>query len=281
MSAPLAQIHDLSVTYRGAKTRALQAVTLDLRPGERLAIIGESGSGKSTLARALAGLLPKGTQQSGQILWPLGRPQAGAGYGYVFQDPGGSLNPVLSIGTQLSEVIRTHLRLERPAALARAEALLARVHLPDPARALARYPHQFSGGQRQRIAIALAIAAGPRLLIADEATSALDMLVQAEIVALLDGLVREMGMTLLFITHDMALAAGLADRIAVLRDAQLVEIGPARQIIEAPQTAYTRELLAAHIDLQSPVLIAPQPLPQLQPLAQPLSQQPDRGPDAA
>ncbi|AGT09396.1 ABC transporter ATP-binding protein [Paracoccus aminophilus] len=255
MSAPFAQIEALSVRYPGATRPALDRLSLTIAQGERLAVIGESGSGKSTFARALAGLLPQGSRQSGEIHWTPERPRPGAGYGYVFQDPGGSLNPVLSIGTQLVEVIRTHLRLSRAEARDRAEALLARVQLPDPQAALARYPHQFSGGQRQRIAIALAIAAGPALLIADEATSALDMLVQAEIMRLLDDLVREMGMTLIFITHDMALAASLADRIAVLRDARLVETGPARQVIDAPREPYTRELLAAHVDLRSPVLI--------------------------
>ncbi|MDT8855951.1 ABC transporter ATP-binding protein [Paracoccaceae bacterium Fryx2] len=251
----LALIEGLTVTYPRAAAPALCDVSLTIAAGERLALIGESGSGKSTLARALAGLLPPGTRSAGRILWPGGRPAAGRDYGYVFQDPGSSLNPVLSIGTHLSEVIRTHLRLPRRAARDRALALLDRVQIPHPAEALRGFPHQFSGGQRQRIAIALAIAAGPRLLIADEATSALDMLVQAEVVALLDGLVREMGMTLVFITHDMALASQMADRIAVLHEARLQEVGPARQVIDAPRAAYTRHLLAQHIDLASPRLI--------------------------
>ena len=136
-----------------------------------------------------------------------------------------------------------------------AAALLARVRIPDPEQALAAYPHQFSGGQAQRIAIALAIAAGPRLLIADEVTSALDVLVQAEIVSLLRELSDDAGMTLLFITHDIALAGALADRVAVLHDARLVEGGPAGQVIETPRDPYTRALLAAHLDLSSPRLI--------------------------
>ena len=251
----LAHLESLTITYPRAAAPALREVSLTITAGDRLAIIGESGSGKSTLARALVGLLPPGTRSAGRILWPGGRPAPGRDYGYVFQDPGSSLNPVLSIGTQLSEVIRTHLDLPRAAAHERALALLDRVQIPHPREALRAYAHQFSGGQRQRIAIALAIAAGPRLLIADEATSALDMLVQAEVVALLDGLVREMGMTLVFITHDMALASQLADSIAVLHDARLQEAGPARQVIDAPRSAYTRHLLAQHIDLASPRLI--------------------------
>ena len=173
----------------------------------------------------------------------------------MFQDPRGSLNPLLSVGAQLVEVLRAHLPLSRAAARARAAALLARVRIPDPERALAAYPHQFSGGQAQRIAIALAIAAGPRLLIADEVTSALDVLVQAEIVSLLRELSDDAGMTLLFITHDIALAGTLADRVAVLHDARLVEGGPAGQVIETPRDPYTRALLAAHLDLSSPRLV--------------------------
>ena len=257
MSAALLSLRHLGVTYPGQPQAALRDLSLEVTAGERLALIGESGSGKSTLARAIAGLLPPRTHMGGQILWPQGRLRPGAGYGYVFQDPARSLNPVLSIGTQLSEVIRRHLGLDRAKTRARAAELLARVQLSDPQAALGRYPHQFSGGQRQRIAIALAIAGAPRLLIADEATSALDLLVQAEIVTLLDGLVREFGMTLLFITHDIALAAGLADRIGVLSAGRLVEIGPARQVIAAPQAPETRALISAHVDLGSPILIKP------------------------
>jgi peptide/nickel transport system ATP-binding protein len=157
------------------------------------------------------------------------------------------------------EVLRAHLPLTRAEARTRAADLLARVSIPEPARALAAYPHQFSGGQAQRIAIALAIAAGPRLLIADEATSALDVLVQAEIVALLRELCDDSGMTLLFITHDVALAGTLADRVAVMHAARLVEVGAARDVIERPLQPYTRSLIAAHLDLASPVLVAGTP----------------------
>lgn len=251
-----ARIEGLTVTWPGATAPALEGLSLDLKAGERLAVIGESGSGKSTFARALAGLLPAGSRVAGRIDWPGGtRPEPGRGYGYVFQDPGASLNPVLTIGAQLAEVIRAHTPLPRAQVRARAASLLARVGLPDPEGALARHPHQFSGGQRQRIAIALAIAGAPRLLIADEVTSALDTLVQARIVALLDELVRDDGLTLVFVTHDMALARGLADRIAVLHNARLVELGPAAQVIGAPQAPYTRHLLAQHLDLTTPPLI--------------------------
>jgi len=263
MSAVLADLRRLSVDYRtgDGRTRALDGLDLRILEGERLAVIGESGSGKSTLALALAGLLPPNAVQGGDIGWPrLGRtPRPGRDIGFVFQDPGASLNPVLTIGEQLAEVARRHLGLGRKGARGRAASLLDRVRIPDPAAALAAYPHQLSGGQRQRVAIAAAIAARPLLLIADEPTSALDTVVQADIVALLETLVEEDGMTLVFITHDIALASGFADRIAVLRNARLVELAPTGVILERPSAAYTRQLLAAHIDLDTPRLVAEAP----------------------
>jgi peptide/nickel transport system ATP-binding protein len=257
----LAEIRNLTVTYGGERVTALQGIDLALVEGERLAIIGESGSGKSTFALALAGLLPEAAKVSGNIDWPsLGRvPQVGRDIGFVFQDPGSSLNPVLTIGEQIAEVAQRHRVRNWTQAYEIAEQLLGRVHIPSPAAALRAYPHQLSGGQRQRVAIAAAIAGKPRLLIADEATSALDMIVQAEIVALLDELVREDGMTLLFITHDMALAAQLAQRIAVFRQARLVEIGVTVELLSQPREAYTRQLIEAHIGLGDAPLIGATP----------------------
>lgn len=244
-------LRDLSVTYRGAPSPALQPLSLTLAAGERLAVIGESGSGKSTLARAIAGLLPPGARTDGKVEWPAldRKPKPGSDIGYVFQDPGASLDPVMAVGAQIAEVVRAHKRVGWREAGARAEALLEAVRLPDPARASRLFPHQLSGGQKQRVGIAAAIAADPFLLIADEATSALDTVVQAEIASLLDGLVGERRMALLFITHDIALAAQLADRIAVLRAGRLEEEGPVRDVVLAPQAAYTRSLLAAHLSL--------------------------------
>ncbi|MBY5740805.1 ABC transporter ATP-binding protein [Rhizobium leguminosarum] len=255
-------LRQLSVTYgRGGNSAALDGIDLDIIAGERLAIIGESGSGKSTLARALAGLLPEGAKVGGEILWPgLGHPpRPGRDFGFVFQDPGSSLNPVLTIGEQIAEGARRHLCLSWKQANVRAEELLERVRIPQPDKAMRAFPHQLSGGQRQRVAIAAAIAARPALLIADEATSALDVVVQAEIVRLLDGLVREDGMTLLFITHDIALASGFVDRIAVFRNARLVEAGPVRSVLSAPESDYTAALIASHRDLATPPLIAEVP----------------------
>ena len=253
----LATIADLSIAFRQGHQRvtALDDINLTINTGERLAIIGESGSGKSTLALALAGLLPASAEQTGSIDWPSGPPAPGRDIGMVFQDPSSSLDPVLTIGEQVAEGAVAHLGLTWNAARVRARDLLARVQLPDPDSLLRAFPHQLSGGQRQRVAIAAAMAAGPRLLIADEATSALDTIVQAEIVALLRNLVAEGGMTLLFITHDIALASSLADRIAVFRHAKLVEIGAAADIIRRPREPYTASLLAAHIDLSTTPLI--------------------------
>ncbi|MER9297391.1 ABC transporter ATP-binding protein [Mesorhizobium sp. M0621] len=182
-------------------------------------------------------------------------PLLGRDIGFVFQDPSASLDPVMTIGKQIAEVARTHLGLTWAQAYAKAKNLLERVRLPDPDAALRAFPHQLSGGQKQRVAIAAAIAAGPKLLIADEATSALDTIVQAEIVALIRRLVAEDGMTLLFISHDIALAAELAERIAVFRYGQLIELGTTAQIINAPGQAYTRALLDAHIGLDAKPLL--------------------------
>ena len=255
MSGDLLEIRGLSVSHAGAF--ALRAVDLDIHAGAKLAVIGESGSGKTTLALALAGLLPPEVLVEGRVEWPgLDRaPLTGRDTGLVFQDPAASLNPVIPVGEQVVEGARRYLGLGRKAAHELARNLLERVRIPEPEAALAAYAHQFSGGQLQRIAIAAAIAARPRLLIADEATSALDTVVQASIVALLEELVREEGMTLVFITHDLALASNLADTIAVLKDGILVETGPTDQVLVSPAHPYTRRLLDAQIDLSAPRLV--------------------------
>jgi peptide/nickel transport system ATP-binding protein len=256
----LARLSGLTVAYRtgDASETALEAVDLDIVVGERLARIGESGSGKSTLALALAGLLPDNADVAGRIIWPVfgHAPLAGRDYGFVFQDAGASLNPVLTIGEQIAEVDQRHLGMGWFEAFGRAHKLLERVRIPQPEAVLRAYPHQLSGGQRQRVCIAAAIAARPKLLIADEPTSALDTVVQAEIVTLLDELVREDGMTLVFVTHDIALASGFADRITVFRKARLVEVGPAADVLAHPKDAYTAALIASHIDLATPPLIS-------------------------
>ena len=251
---PVLSIRGLGVTYRrdGQEVVALEGIDLDVGAGERLAVIGESVSGKSTLALAVAGLLPASAKVAGTVEWPsLARaPVNGRDIGFVFQDPSASLDPVLTVGEQIAEVAHAHRGMNWRQAYALAEELLGRVKLPEPAVVRRAYPHQLSGGQKQRVAIAAAIAGKPQLLIADEATSALDTIVQQDIVALIRQLADEDGMSLLFITHDIALASEIADRIAVFRLGRLVETGETRRLIASPRDAYTQSLLDAHLGLE-------------------------------
>ena len=248
----LLSLQDMTVSYATAQGRltALDAVSLDVAPGERLAIIGESGSGKSTLAQAIAGILPPTASVSGTMLWQgrQERPRPGRDIGIVFQDPAASLDPVMRVGDQIAEVARAHVADSWSAARGNAAVLLEKVRLP--AAVAQAFPHQLSGGQKQRVALAAALAAEPTLLIADEATSALDTVVQAEIAALLDDLVRTQVLTLIFISHDIALASQLVDRIAVFRDTRLVETDTAESVLRHPRSAYTRSLIDAHLGIE-------------------------------
>jgi peptide/nickel transport system ATP-binding protein len=249
----LLQLSRLGVSYRRQPEPALDGINLTLAEGERLAILGESGSGKSTLALTVAELLPPDSTVRGDILWSgfTASPKPGRDIGFVFQDPAGSLDPLIRVGEQVAEVIRAHRSIDRDAALEAAIALLAQVKLPEPQSFARAYPYQLSGGQKQRVAIACAISANPKLLIADEPTSSLDTIMQAEILALLTGLVSERSMSLLLITHDIAVAARNADRIAVLQNGKLVEIGAAAQLIRKPRSYYTRQLVSSHIALDA------------------------------
>ncbi|TGQ70911.1 MAG: ABC transporter ATP-binding protein [Mesorhizobium sp.] len=232
LSSPLSPITDIAKEERSAK--------LPISP----------------LAGEMSGRTEGGvTERQPSAITETELPLLGRDIGFVFQDPSASLDPVMTIGKQIAEVARTHLGFTWSQSYAKAKTLLERVRLPDPDSALSAFPHQLSGGQKQRVAIAAAIAAGPKLLIADEATSALDTIVQAEIVALIQRLVAEDGMTLLFISHDIALAAELAERIAVFRHGTLVELGTTGQIVDAPTQAYTRALLDAHIGLDAEPLL--------------------------
>ncbi|MCS6877743.1 MAG: ABC transporter ATP-binding protein [Geminicoccaceae bacterium] len=261
---PLLSLRDLAVVFHRdrRRIRALRGLDLVLAAGERLALLGESGSGKSTALLAIAGLLGPEAERSGEILFPLlGRaPILGRDVGFVFQDPFSALDPVLDVATQIAEPIRFHRGASWSAARAEAVALLRRVGI-EPAEKRARdVPHRFSGGERQRIAIAMAIAAEPRLLLADEPTSALDTVNQAQILDLLDGLVRARDTALLLVTHDPAVAARIADRIAVLYAGRCVEVGPSARVLGAPRHPYTRALLAAALSLDRP---PPRPLPEI------------------
>jgi peptide/nickel transport system ATP-binding protein len=256
-TAPFLSVRGLGVYYRDGRRRisALQDVDFDLAPGRRLALVGESGSGKSTLVMALAGLLPENADVTGSISFPsLGvAPRPGRDLGVVFQDPAGSLNPVLSVGDQIAEIVVVHRGVSWRTARSLAAELLDRVRIPQAGECLHRFPHEFSGGQRQRIAMAAALAGEPRLLIADEPTSALDTVVQRQLVLLLEELVRERGLTLLFVTHDIALASGLADEVAVLLGGRIVEHGSIDNVFTKPTHAYTNALLATRLDLDTPI----------------------------
>ncbi|MBN9797899.1 dipeptide ABC transporter ATP-binding protein [Pseudonocardia sp. UM4_GMWB1] len=270
MSA-LLQVEGLEVTYAGSggTVHAVRGVDLTVAPGEVVAVVGESGSGKTTLAAALLGLLPAagavaaGTVSlDGTTLTGLSerayRSVRAARIGLVPQDPGVALNPVQKVGVQVAEVLRTHGLADRRSAPARAVELLGQAGLDEPGTRAGQYPHQLSGGMRQRVLIAIAIAAGPALVVADEPTSALDATVARRILDHLDTLRRDLGTALLLITHDLAVATDRADRIVVMRHGRVVEQGTPAELLAGAQDPYTRELLAAAPGL---ALTAPPVLP--------------------
>ncbi|MFQ5678436.1 MAG: ATP-binding cassette domain-containing protein [Gemmatimonadota bacterium] len=229
--------------------RAVDGVSLELRAGETLGLVGESGSGKSTLARLLLRLeLPTAGEVSfeGADLAAMSRPELRAfrrQAQIVFQDPFGSLNPRQTVGNMLREILRVHRIAAGAAAEERVTGLLRRVGL-DPS-AAQRYPHEFSGGQRQRIGIARALSVRPRIIIADEPVSALDVSVQAQVLNLFMGLGSELGLTYLFISHDLAVVRQVSDRVVVMRSGRVVEEARADELFSAPRHPYTRALLRA------------------------------------
>ncbi len=257
--APAIVVEGLSVVLAGdqGKVHALDGVDLEVGAGRTLALVGESGSGKTVCALAMMGLLPRGrtTIPGGRVtlggtrLVPDGgevlRRARGDSIAMIFQEPRTALNPVLTIGEQVAETLVVHRALSWREAAAEAQALLARVRLPDPAGMMERYPHQLSGGQCQRAMIAMAIACRPRVLIADEPTTALDVTVQAEVMQLLRRLQREDGMALLLITHDFGVVAEMADDVAVMYAGRVVESGPVRTVIARPAHPYTAGLIRA------------------------------------
>jgi len=237
-------------------------VSFSVGPGETLCVVGESGSGKSVTSLSLMRLVEFGGGRiaTGSITFKrvagdsldiakvdpeFMRSLRGAEIGMIFQEPMTSLNPVFTIERQLTDGLRAHLGLSAAAARTRALELMNNVRIPEPERRLKQYPHELSGGMRQRVVIAMAMACKPRLLIADEPTTALDVTIQAEILALIDRLKRDNGMAVLFITHDMAVVAQMADRVVVMHRGRIVEEGPVRQIFESPRADYTRMLLSA------------------------------------
>ena len=257
--APLLDVRDLSVVFQSGKrrTEAVRNLSYTLNPGETLAIVGESGSGKSVSSLALLGLLakPAGRVTSGTARFDgrdlLAMPERelerlrGDRITMIFQEPMTSLNPVLTIGRQLTEGLMVHKGLGHAAATARAVEMLDVVGLPEPRRQLRRYPHQLSGGMRQRVMIAMAMASDPAILIADEPTTALDVTIQAQILDLMRDLKRDFDTSIILITHDMGVVAETADRVVVMYRGEKVEEGPVARIFAEPRQAYTKRLLAA------------------------------------
>jgi oligopeptide/dipeptide ABC transporter ATP-binding protein len=257
VSGPLLQIEKLRITLptKSGRAAVVDGVDLVLDEGEILGVAGESGCGKTMTSLSLVQLLPRRAQTEGRAIFRgrdllrLGRREIrtvrGAEIAVVFQDPMSSLHPMLSVERQLTEHMRSHLGLKGAPARARAVELLGRVRIPDPEAALGAYPHQFSGGMRQRIAIAMALACEPKLLIADEPTTALDVTVQAGILRLLDSLRSETGLSVLLISHDLAVISSVADRLYVFYAGRVVESGDAAPLLALPRHPYTDALLRA------------------------------------
>jgi oligopeptide/dipeptide ABC transporter ATP-binding protein len=254
----LLEVRDLSVrfgTKRGV-AEVVRDVSWELDAGETLAIVGESGSGKSVSVLALMGLVPQppgqvtGTVRFGGDDLVRAGPEAlrrirGNDIAMIFQDPMTSLNPVLTVGRQLTEHMETHLGMTAAAARSRAVDLLERVGIPAPAKRFAAYPHQLSGGMRQRVVIAMGLACDPKVLIADEATTALDVTTQAQIIALVDDLQAELQMGVVWISHDLGVVAGIADRVLVMYAGRVVEDAGVDALYDRPSHPYTRGLLGA------------------------------------
>ncbi|MFF8816928.1 ABC transporter ATP-binding protein [Leucobacter sp. NPDC015123] len=256
MSSAHLEVEHLTIGFEATGRVLVDDVSLTVERGNATALVGESGSGKTLSMLAVMGLLPTGisvlsgdVKLNGTSLLALDprarRRMNGSEIGLVPQDAMAALNPTLDIQTQFELVLRTHLRMNRAAAKRRTVELLDQVGIPEPESKLRRFAHEFSGGQRQRVMIALALSCGPNLLIADEPTTALDVTVQQQILDLVARLRQELDMTVMWITHDLGVVAGLADDVAVLRNGRLVEAGTAEQVFFTPAHEYTRQLLAA------------------------------------
>ena len=258
-TAPILDVADLSVgfpNYRQATSRALRGIDLRIDAGEIVGLVGESGSGKTTLARAVMGLLPPpGVVESGRVLFnghdltALGddarRAVLGRELAMVIPNPRGELNPVQTVGRQISNIAYHHLNISRREADRMALDMLRAVRIPDPERRANAYPHELSGGMAQRVVIAIALTCSPKLVISDDATSGLDVTVQAQVLDLLQTMVREKGAAALFITRDIAIIAHFCTRIAIIYAGEVVEMAETRRFFERPRHPYSIMLLAA------------------------------------
>jgi oligopeptide transport system ATP-binding protein len=256
-AAPVLDVRDLKTVFRtrGGEVHAVNDVSFHLNPGELLGVVGESGSGKSVTMMSLLRLLPAPPAEirSGKVLLngkdllamsdDQLRSVRGAKVGFVFQDPMTSLNPVFTLGNQIMEPLIKHMKMSKAQAEARTVELLELVGIPGARQRLHQYPHQFSGGMRQRVMIAIALACDPDVLIADEPTTALDVTIQAQILELVKDLRRKLGMAIIWITHDLGVIAGIADRVMVMYGGQVVEHAPVRELFANPQHPSTRALL--------------------------------------
>jgi oligopeptide transport system ATP-binding protein len=254
---PLLHIDDLHVHFNTSDgvVQAINGASLTLNPGEIVGLVGESGSGKSVTAMSILGLVPKppAIYPKGRILWKgidlLTTPDRelreirGGEISMIFQDPMTSLNPVYTIGHQISEMIRVHERISAKAAKVRSIEMLDLVGVPNPQQRVDDYPHQFSGGMRQRAMIAMALSCNPELLIADEPTTALDVTIQAQILEILEKSARELNVAVLLITHDLGVVAGICDRVAVMYGGRIVEEAPVDDLFERPLMPYTWGLM--------------------------------------
>ena len=272
---PVLQISGLKIALpKGAdRPYALEGLDLEINPGEIVCLVGESGSGKSLSAGAIMRLLPEPHVHvaEGSIKFRgeeiVAKSEAemrqirGRDIAMIFQEPMTALNPQKTVGWQLDEVLRLHTKMSRKERSARAIEMLERVHIPDPPSAYNAYPHQISGGQRQRVMIAMALSLSPKLIIADEPTTALDVTTQLQILTLIRELQEQEGAGVLFITHDFGVVAEIADKVAVLRKGILVEQGPASEVLNNPQHAYTRALIGAVPALTPPPLKVPSTAP--------------------
>jgi peptide/nickel transport system ATP-binding protein len=258
MTQPVLEVRDLGVSLppHADRAHAVSQVSFSVQPGEIVCLVGESGSGKSVIAHTVMGLLPKALRATAGEALVKGEDVLRASearlralrctrMAMIFQEPMTALNPVMRCGDQIDEVLATHTKLGAAKRSAKVQQIVRAVRLPDPDRMIASYPHQLSGGQRQRIMIAMSLVLGPALLIADEPTTALDVTTQARILVLIRELMREHGTGVLFITHDFGVVAEIADRVAVLRRGELVEMGPMRDVLTRPAHEYTRMLIAA------------------------------------
>jgi oligopeptide/dipeptide ABC transporter ATP-binding protein len=259
MAALLLEIKRLSVqffTHQGV-VRALEEVDLGIEPGEIMGLVGETGCGKSVMARSILRLIPEppGKISGGEIRFKgedilTLRPRRlrqirGNDISMIFQEPMSSLNPVFTVGNQMEEVITLHQRVDRRRARETAVEMLQQVNMPDPGQVLSKYPHELSGGMRQRAMIAMELSCRPALLIADEPTTALDVTVQAQLLTILMDLVKRLGISVLFISHDLGVIAQLCDRVSVMYAGRIVETAPVAELFAAPRHPYTRGLLQA------------------------------------